>query len=152
MTTVPCVQILKDVSEKVSSVSLSQDLSTGAYIIVMRFQHLASLAHFLCARRRSNNVLHLTDSEGKILVRPSINMIYEGSQEQYLRSVECKFEIYQDKLWKRFIRFVDRYAEANSLFEKEAEIDHSSDSRPILYLENCSLESYKKLKALPSST
>lgn len=146
MAAVPCVQILKNVSEKVSSVSLRQDLSTGAYIIVMRFQHLASLAHFLCARKHSNNMLSLIDSEGKILVRPSINMIYEGSQEQYLRSVECKFEIDQDRLWKRFMRFIYRYAEANSLFKKESEIDHISDSESILYLENCSLESYKNRK------
>ncbi len=150
ITPVPCVQIFKDVAEKISSVSLRRDLSTGTYIAVMRFQHLASLAHFLCSKKRSNNVLRLIDIEGEILLKPSINMIYCGPEEKYLRSVECKFETDQDELWERFMRFIHRYTEANGLLHREAEIDNRSDSKSVLYLEYRPPENYRELKTLPT--
>ena len=122
---IPCVQIFKDIPEKVSSVSLGQNLSTGNHVAVMRFQTLPSLAHFLCLRRRSSSVLHLIDLEGEIFIEPSIKMFYGGPEGEDLRSVECKFEIDRDDRWKRFMRFIHRYTEANTLTDGETGRDKS---------------------------
>lgn len=111
----PHIQIFENVHEKVSSVSLKRDLATGKHVAVMRFQNLASLAHFLCSRRGADKALHLIDTEGEIFIEPSIEMLYGGPKGEDLRSVECKLEIDRDDLWERFIRFIHRYAEANGL-------------------------------------
>ena len=116
---IPRVQIFKDVPEKVSSVSLRRDLSTGTYVAVMRFQTLASLAHFRCFGRRSGNALHLIDTEGEILIEPFIKMVYGGPEGEDIRSVECKLEIDQDAHWARLMRFIHRYADVNGLAFKE---------------------------------
>jgi len=118
---IPCVQIFKDIPEKVNSVSLGRDLSTGTYVAVMRFQTLPSLAHFRCFERRSGNTLHLIDTEGEILLEPFIKMLYGGPEGEDIRSVECKLEIDQDAHWERLIRFMHRYAEANGLAFRETE-------------------------------
>lgn len=120
---VPCVQVFRDVSEKMSSVSLRQDLSTGTHVAVMRFQNLASLAHFRCLRRYSSNTLHLIDTEGEIRIEPAIKMLYGGPEGEDLKSVECKIEIAQNHHWERFMRFIYRYAEANVMAFEEAEQD-----------------------------
>ena len=118
----PCVQIFKDVPEEVSSVSLRRDPSTGTHVAVVRFQALASLEHFLSFRKSSANALHLIDSEGEILIAPSgIKMLYGGPDGEDLKGVECKFEIDQDDHWKRFMRFMHRYAEANGMAYGEPE-------------------------------
>ncbi|MEM9007494.1 MAG: photosystem II reaction center protein Psb28 [Cyanobacteria bacterium P01_F01_bin.86] len=120
---VPCVQIFQGVSEKVSSVSLRQDLATGTRIAVMRFQNLASLAHFLCSKKCSAKALHLIDSEGEILIKPAIEMLYGGPEGKDIKSVECKFEIEQDDSWKRFMRFIHRYSEAHGLACSATELE-----------------------------
>lgn len=124
---IPCVQIFKDIPEKLNSVSLRRDLPTGNYVAVMQFRTLASLAHFRCFRRGLADALHLIDTEGEILVEPSIKMLYGGPKGQDLRSIECKLEIDQDDCWERFIRFMRRYADANGLICKETGSDGQSN-------------------------
>ncbi|MBE7385710.1 MAG: photosystem II reaction center protein Psb28 [Leptolyngbya sp. SIO1E4] len=124
---IPCVQIFKDVPEKVSSVSLRRDLSTGTYVAVMRFQTLASLAHFRCFGRRSGKTLYLIDTEGEILIAPFIKMLYGGPEGEDIRSVECQLEIGQDTHWERLMRFMHRYADANGLTFRETGSDRQSE-------------------------
>ena len=124
---IPCVQLFRDVPEKVNSVTLKRDLSTGTYVAVMRFQTLASLAHFRCFGRRSAKALHLIDTEGEILIEPFIKMLYGGPEGEDIRGIECKLEIDQDTLWERLMRFVHRYADANGLTFRETDSDRHSE-------------------------
>ncbi|NEQ48068.1 MAG: photosystem II reaction center protein Psb28 [Leptolyngbya sp. SIOISBB] len=113
---IPCVQIFEDLPEKVSSVSLNQDPTTGTQVAVMRFQSLASLAHFLGWRKCSTHLLHMIDDEGDIWVQPTcIKMVYEGPEGTDPRSVECELEVKQTDHWERFLRFLQRYAAAHGL-------------------------------------
>lgn len=119
---IPCVQIFEDLPEKVSSVSLKNDSSTGKNVAVMRFQALASLAHFLGLRKCVANFLHLMDTEGDILIQPTcIKMIYDGPEESNLKSVECELEVEQADRWERLVRFMQRYAKAHSMVCRETE-------------------------------
>ena len=113
---IPCVQIFEDLPEKVSSVSLNQDPTTGTQVAVMRFQSLASLAHFLGWRKCAAHALHLRDAEGDIWVQPtSIKMVYDGPEGNDLRSVECQLEVKQTDHRERLLRFLQRYAAAHGL-------------------------------------
>ena len=113
---IPCVQIFEDLSEKVSSVSLKNDSSTSKNVAVMRFQALASLAHFLGLRKYAANVLHLIDTEGDIVIQPTcIKMVYDGPEGSHLKRVECELEVDQADRWERLVRFMQRYAEAHGM-------------------------------------
>ncbi|MEM1242625.1 MAG: photosystem II reaction center protein Psb28 [Cyanobacteria bacterium P01_H01_bin.26] len=119
---IPCIQIFKDIPEEISGVSLRRDPSTGTYVVVMRFEALASIEHFLSFRKSSRNALHLIDTEGDILITPSgVKMFYGDLEGEDLIGVECKIEIDQEEHWERFMRFMHRYAEANGLAYGETE-------------------------------
>ena len=119
---IPCIQIFKDIPEEISGVSLRRDPSTGTHVVVMRFEALASIEHFLSFRKSSRNALHLIDTEGDILITPSgVKMFYGDLEGEDLIGVECKIEIDQEEHWERFMRFMHRYAEANGLAYGETE-------------------------------
>lgn len=120
--TVPSVQIFKDVPEEITSVSLRRDRDKGTHVALMRFQSLASLDHFQSFRKSSRNALHLIDSEGEILIEPAgVKLYYGGVEGDDLKGVECKLEIDRDDHWERFLRFMQRYAEAKGLGYGERE-------------------------------
>lgn len=119
---IPCVQIFEDLPEKMSSASLKNAPPTDTNVAVMRFQSLASLAHFLCFKKSAGCPLHLIDDEGDILVQPvCIAMVYDGPEGKALKSVECKLEVDQGDHWERLVRFMRRYAEANGMVCGETE-------------------------------
>ncbi|NER82351.1 MAG: photosystem II reaction center protein Psb28 [Leptolyngbya sp. SIO1D8] len=119
---IPCIQIIRNIPEKLSSVSLGRDSLTENYVAVLRFQTIASLAHFLCFKRQSANALYLIDDEGEISIASSdIKMLYGGPEEKDPKRIECKLEIEQEDLWERFMRFIYRYAESNGLTYEETE-------------------------------
>ena len=133
---IPCVQIFKDLPEKVSSVSLKNDLVTGTQVAVMRFQSLASLAHFLGWRKCAAHALHLVDAEGDIWVQPTcIKMIYDGPEGTDLRSVECELTVDQVGHQERFLRFLQRYAATHGLSCSDPETERAIAFRPAK--ENC---------------
>lgn len=123
---IPCVQIFEDLPEKVSSVSLHHDPANGTQVAVMRFQSLASLAHFLGWRKCADQALHLIDAEGDIWVQPTrIKLIYDGPEGNDLRSVECELEVNQESHRERFLRFLQRYAAAHGLTCRDPETERA---------------------------
>ena len=75
-----------------------------------------ALERFNSFRQRFSKALSLTDSEGTISVEPeSLRFIYGGPEGDDLQRVECTFAIDQDDHWDRFMRFMERYAEANGM-------------------------------------
>lgn len=113
---VPSIQFFEGISEELSDVSLRRNRLTGVRVVLMTFKTLKSIERFRSFTNRFTNALLLTDTEGRISVTPSsVQFVFGGPEGDDLQRVECKFEIDQDDHWERFIRFMNRYAEANDM-------------------------------------
>ncbi len=116
MTTAPTIQFFSGVNENLSDVSLRRNRSTGAKSVLMTFEQLNAVEKLNSFTRSSSNTIRLVDEEGEIAVTPdSVRLIYGGEEGHDLKGVECQFEIAQEAHWERFLRFMNRYAEANEM-------------------------------------
>ncbi len=116
VTQTPCIQIFAGVPEELSGVSLRRGKTSGKRSAILIFEKLESLEHFRSYWKSSANAVHLIDEEGELLVEPTgVQLVYGGPEGEDLRRVECKLEIDQDDHWERFMRFMNRYAEANAM-------------------------------------
>lgn len=112
----PSIEFFEGVPEELSDVSLRRNRSTGVRTVLMTFVTLKSIERFRSYTNRFAKALLLTDSEGKISIEPSsVKFIFGGPEGDDLQRVECTFEINQEDHWQRFIRFMNRYAEANGM-------------------------------------
>ncbi len=112
----PSIEFFVGVSEELSHVSLRRNKSTGVRNVLMTFDSLKALEKFRSFTKSSSNNLRLIDSEGEISVEPSsLKIIFGGDEGDELQRVECGFEIEQEDHWERFMRFMNRYAEANEM-------------------------------------
>ncbi len=120
-THIPSIQIFAGVQEELSGVSLRRSKASGQRSAVLIFDKLESLEHFRSYWKRSANAVHLIDEEGEMLIEPSgVRFLYGGPEGEDLRRVECKLEIDQNDHWDRFMRFMNRYAEANEMVYGES--------------------------------
>lgn len=125
----PSIQFFEGVYEELSNVSLRRNRNTGARSVLMTFNSLKALEKFNSFTKRSSNSMLLTDEEGVITVEPSsVQFLFTGPEGDELQRVECKFEIEQEDHWERFMRFMNRYAEANDLAYSETGKSTGSDS------------------------
>jgi len=115
-STTPTIQFFAGIFEELSNVSLRRGKTSGKRIVAMTFNKLQALEGFNSFTKPSLNSLLLTDEEGEINVTPSsTRFIFGGDEGDELQRVECQFEIEQDDHWERFMRFMQRYAEANGM-------------------------------------
>jgi len=113
---IPTIQFFEGISEELADVSLRQNRSTGVKSVLMVFKKLKAVENFNSFKNRFSNALQLIDSEGEITVTPSdVKFIFGGPEGDDLARVECKFEIDHEDHWERFMRFMNRYAEANGM-------------------------------------
>lgn len=118
----PSIQFFEGISEELSNVSLRRNRSTGVRSVLMTFNSLKAIEKFNSFTKRSHNSLLLIDEEGSIAVEPSsVQFVFAGPEGDDLQRVECKFEIPQEDHWERFMRFMNRYAEANDMGYSETE-------------------------------
>lgn len=112
----PSIQFFSGIFEELSNVSLRREVRTDKRIVMMKFNQLQAIAGFNSFTKQSLNSLLLTDEEGEIRVTPSsTRFIFGGDEGDELSGVECQFEVEQDDHWERFMRFMNRYAEANGM-------------------------------------
>ncbi|HEY9700276.1 MAG TPA: photosystem II reaction center protein Psb28 [Trichocoleus sp.] len=112
----PAIQFFEGISEELSDVSLRRNRLTGVRTVLMTFRALRSIERFQSYTNRFAKALLLIDSEGNISVTPSsTRFIFSGPEGDDLQRVECAFEIDNDHHWERFMRFMQRYAEANGM-------------------------------------
>ncbi|MEB3232886.1 MAG: photosystem II reaction center protein Psb28 [Leptolyngbyaceae bacterium] len=122
----PSIEFFDGIYEQLDDVSLRQDRSNGDRIVLLRFKRLKSIEQFKSYTNRFSKALRLSDDEGKIEVQPDgIKFIFGGPEGDDLRGVECKFAIQQEDHWNRFMRFMQRYADANGMAYGE----HSPNSQ-----------------------
>ncbi|MFB2920427.1 MULTISPECIES: photosystem II reaction center protein Psb28 [Aerosakkonema] len=113
---VPSIEFFEGISEELSNVSLRRNRSTGVRSVLMTFAHLKSLERFNSFTKKFSKALLLIDTEGRISVEPSsVKFIFGGPEGDELDRVECVFEIEREDHWERFMRFMNRYAEANGM-------------------------------------
>ena len=112
----PSIEFFEGIFEELSDVSLRQNRATGVRTVLMTFKQLHSIERFRSYTNRFAKALLLTDSEGKISIQPdSVKFIFGGPEGDDLQRVECAFAIDQENHWQRFMRFMERYAEANEM-------------------------------------
>ncbi|QDZ40019.1 photosystem II reaction center protein Psb28 [Euhalothece natronophila Z-M001] len=113
---VPTIEFFEGLPEQVSDVRLRKEKSTGMRNVLMIFEELEAIERFNSFRQKFSKAMNLTDSEGTISVEPdSLRFIYGGPEGDELQRVECSFVIEQEDHWERFMRFMERYAEANEM-------------------------------------
>lgn len=125
----PTIQFFEGISEELSNVSLRRNRNSGVRSVLMMFDSLKALEKFNSFTKRSSNAMLLTDEEGVIRVEPSsVQFLFGGPEGDELQRVECKFEIEQEDHWERFMRFMNRYAEANGMAYSESEKSQGGSS------------------------
>ncbi|MBD2464047.1 photosystem II reaction center protein Psb28 [Oscillatoria sp. FACHB-1407] len=116
MTSTPFIYFFEGIPEELSDVSLRRNRSTGVRSVLLTFKQLKSIERFNSYTKRFAQGLRLVDSEGEISVEPdSVQFVFGGPEGDELVRVECKFEIQREDHWERFVRFMNRYAEANGM-------------------------------------
>ena len=115
-STAPSIQIFSGIYEELSNVSLRREKRTGKRIVLLIFDKVKALEGLNSFTKKPLNSILLKDEEGEISITPSsTQFIFSGAEGDELQRVECKVEIEQDDHWDRFMRFMNRYAEANGM-------------------------------------
>jgi photosystem II Psb28-2 protein len=118
----PSIQFFDGISEELDDVSFRRNRSSGARTVLMIFRKLKAIEQFNSFRSRFSKGMKLIDSEGEITVEPSsVKVIFGGPDGDDLERVECTLAIDQEDHWERFLRFMNRYAEANGMAYGEPE-------------------------------
>ncbi len=117
MTTInPSIEFFVGLPEELSNVSLRQNKNTGVKSVLLIFEKLKAVEKFQSFTKQTYGDLRLIDSEGEISVDPdSLKFIFGGDEGDELKKVECGFKIDKNEHWERFMRFMNRYAEANGM-------------------------------------
>jgi photosystem II Psb28-2 protein len=116
----PTIEFFTGISEQLSDVSLRRNKSTGVKTVLMTFNNLKALEKFNSFTKQFSQSIILKDEEGEITVQPSsVKIIFGGDDGDDLQGVKCNFEIDKEEHWQRFMRFMDRYAEANDMIYGE---------------------------------
>ena len=112
----PTIEFYEGVAEDLSDVSLRTNKNTGVKNVLMTFPSLKAVERFNSFTKRYAGNLLLIDSEGEIRIEPSgVKFIFGGDEGDDLQKVECRFEVHREDHWERFMRFMQRYAEANGM-------------------------------------
>jgi photosystem II Psb28-2 protein len=113
---VASIYFFEEIPEELSNVSLRQNRRSGVRTVLLSFKELKSLERFNSFTKRFTNSLLLSDEEGEIRVTPSsVKFIFGGPEGDDFERMDCAFEIEQENHWERFMRFMNRYAEANGM-------------------------------------
>jgi len=112
----PSIEIFAGLPEDLSNVSLRRNKETGLRTVVMTFKALKAIEKFQSFTKQFKGDLRLVDSEGEIAVTPSsVKFLFGGDEGDELCGAQCAFEVAQESHWERFMRFMERYAEANGM-------------------------------------
>jgi photosystem II Psb28-2 protein len=116
MTPLAAIYFFDEIPEELSNVSLRRGRQSGVRSVLLQFTQLKSLERFNSFTKKFNNYVRLVDEEGEIQVTPdSTKFIFGGMDGDDFQRLDCTFEIEQEEHWERFMRFMNRYAEANGM-------------------------------------
>ena len=113
---IPTIQFFEGIPETLDGVSLRRNRLTGDRSVVMIFRELRAISQFNSFRHQFSKAMKLIDEEGEISVEPSsVKFYFTGPEGDDFDRMECRFELNQPEHWKRFSRFMERYAAANGM-------------------------------------
>jgi photosystem II Psb28-2 protein len=117
---VPIIEFFEGLPEQLENVSLRQNKTTGLRNVLFYFKNMKATEQFQSFTKQFYGHLRLVDEEGVIEVEPSsLKFSFGGDDGDELKGAECGFEIHDEGQWDRFMRFMNRYAEANGLGYQE---------------------------------
>lgn len=127
-STTASIQFFEGIPEELSNVSLRKHRRSGVRTVLLTFKELKSLEKFNSFTKRFSNSIRLTDEEGEISVAPSaVKFLFGGAEGDDFQRLECEFEIEREDHWERFMRFMNRYAEANGMVYGKSESPTSTE-------------------------
>lgn len=113
---IPTLEFFAGLPEQLENVSLRQNKTTGLRNVIFFFKNLQATEQFQSFTHQFRGHLRLVDEEGVIEVEPSsLKFRFGGDDDEELKGAECGFEIHEEEQWERFMRFMNRYAEAHGL-------------------------------------
>ena len=112
---IPSIEFFAGIPEELSDVRLRRDRSTGENSVKMTFVNIKAVQGANSFAKSSFNDIRLVDSEGVISIEPKSSKLFwkdQGDDEE-LAKIEIVFDVGSTEHWDRFMRFMERYSEAN---------------------------------------
>jgi photosystem II Psb28-2 protein len=83
----------------------------------MTFVNIKAVQGVNSFAKASFNDIRLVDSEGTISIEPKSSKLFwkDKGDDEELAKIEIVFNVGSDEYWDRFMRFMQRYAEANGM-------------------------------------
>ncbi len=114
------IYFFESIPKEISNVSLWRNRRTGVRSVLLSFKQVRALERFNSFTKQFTNLLCLTDEEGEIRATPSSVKFIVGEPEgDEFHRINCAIEIEQENHWERFMRFMNRYAQANGMEYQE---------------------------------
>jgi photosystem II Psb28-2 protein len=113
----PSIEFFAGIPEELSDVRLRRDRLTGEQSVKMTFVNIKAVQGVNSFTKKSFNDIRLVDSEGTISIAPKSSKLFwkNKGDDQELAKIEIVFDIGLAEHWDRFMRFMQRYAEANGM-------------------------------------
>ncbi|MFN5963729.1 MAG: photosystem II reaction center protein Psb28 [Pseudanabaena sp.] len=111
----PSIAFFAGIPEELSDVRLRRDRSTGENSVKMTFVNIKAVQGTNSFAKASFNDIRLVDSEGTISIEPKTSKLFwqEQGDDSELAKIEIVFDVGSTDHWDRFMRFMERYSEAN---------------------------------------
>jgi photosystem II Psb28-2 protein len=111
----PSIEFFSGIPEELSDVRLRRDRKTGENSVKMTFVNIKAVQGANSFAKASFNDIRLVDSEGVISVEPRSSKLFwkDKGDDEELAKIEIVFDVSSTEHWDRFMRFMERYSEAN---------------------------------------
>ncbi|MFN5838719.1 MAG: photosystem II reaction center protein Psb28 [Pseudanabaena sp.] len=111
----PSIEFFAGIPEELRDVRLRRDRSTGENSVKMTFVNIKAVQGTNSFAKASFNDIRLVDSEGTISIEPKTSKLFwqEQGDDSELAKIEIVFDVGSTDHWDRFMRFMERYSEAN---------------------------------------
>ena len=111
----PSIEFFAGVPEELSDVRLRRDRQTGENSVKMTFVNIKAVKGVNSFAKASFNDICLVDSEGTISIEPKSSKLFwkDKGDDEELAKIEIIFDVGSNDHWDRFMRFMERYSQAN---------------------------------------
>lgn len=113
----PSIEFFAGIPEELSDVRLRRDRATDKQSVKMTFVNIKAVQGINSFAKSSFNDIRLVDHEGTISIEPKGSKLFwkDKGDDEELAKIEIVFDVSSDAQWERFMRFMQRYAEANGM-------------------------------------
>ena len=106
------IYFFESIPEEISNVSLRRNRLTGVRSVLLSLKQVRALERFNSFTKQFTNSLCL----GEIRATPSsVKFIFGELEGDEFQRINCAIKIEQENHWEKFMRFMNRYAQANGM-------------------------------------